>query len=35
MGFGIISIALVVFGVEGFTSRRAIPAKPIPEQGEG
>jgi chloramphenicol-sensitive protein RarD len=35
IGFGTIWIALIIFGVEGFASRRAVPAKPIPELGEG
>ena len=35
LGFGIIWIALIIFGVEGFTSRRAVLAKSIPELGEG
>ena len=33
LGFGIIWVALIIFGVEGFLSRRAIPAKSLAELG--
>jgi chloramphenicol-sensitive protein RarD len=35
LGFGVIWIALIVLGVEGFLLRRAVPAKSVPELGEG
>ena len=35
VGFGIIWASLIIFWVEGFLSRRTIPAEPVPELGEG
>jgi chloramphenicol-sensitive protein RarD len=35
IGFGIIWVALIIFGAEGFISRRAVPVKSVPELGEG
>jgi chloramphenicol-sensitive protein RarD len=35
IGFGIIWAGLIIFWVEGYISRRAVVAEPIPELGEG
>jgi chloramphenicol-sensitive protein RarD len=35
LGFGIVWIGLIIFCIEGFISSRVVPAKPIPELGEG
>jgi chloramphenicol-sensitive protein RarD len=35
LGFGVVWIGLIIFCIEGFISSRVVPAKPIPELGEG
>jgi EamA domain-containing membrane protein RarD len=35
LGFGIVWVGLLIFCLEGFVSRRVIPAKAVPELGEG
>jgi chloramphenicol-sensitive protein RarD len=35
IGFGIVWLALLIFGVEGFLAHRAAQVEPIPELGEG
>jgi chloramphenicol-sensitive protein RarD len=35
LGFGVVWMGLITFCIEGFVSSRVVPAKPIPELGEG
>jgi chloramphenicol-sensitive protein RarD len=35
LGFGVVWMGLIIFCIEGFIFSRVVPAKPIPELGEG